>query len=169
MPIYHSLGEMPRKRHIQFRRPDGALYYEELIGNKGFVGPSSLLYHIQHPTQVRSVRLVKELPWEADPDHTFRHRHFRTAQLPSQRSITADRVPLLFNQDVAMDIVQPTQEDDYFYRNAQGDELIFVSDGAGVLETQLGELPFRKGDYLVIPRGILYRFRFTQQPVRCLV
>jgi homogentisate 1,2-dioxygenase len=169
MPIYQQLGKVPAKRHIAFEKDGGGLYYEELIGNKGFVGPSSLLYHIQHPTQVRSVRLVKELPWEADPEHTFRHRHFRTAKLPAQRSITADRVPLLFNADVAMDIVQPTQEDDYFYRNAQGDELIFVSDGGGVLETQLGELPFRKGDYLVIPRGILYRFRFTQQPVRCLV
>jgi homogentisate 1,2-dioxygenase len=169
MPIYQQLGKVPAKRHIRFENDRGGLYYEELIGNKGFVGPSSLLYHIQHPTQVRSVRLVKELPWEEDPEHTFRHRHFRTAQLSGQKSITADRVPLLFNADVAMDIVQPTQEDEYFYRNAQGDELVFVSDGEGVVETQLGDLPFRKGDYLVIPRGILHRYRFTKQPVRCLV
>ncbi len=175
MPIYQQLGKVPAKRHIAFEKDGGGLYYEELIGNKGFVGPSSLLYHIQHPTQVRSVRLVKELPWEEDPEHAFHHRHFRTAQLPTQKSITADRVPLLFNADVAMDIVQPTQEDDYFYRNAQGDELVFVSDGEGVLETQLGELPFRKGDYLVIPRGILHRYRFAnqnqnpKQPLRFLV
>jgi homogentisate 1,2-dioxygenase len=171
MPIYQQLGKVPAKRHIAFEKDGGGLYYEELIGNKGFVGPSSLLYHIQHPTQVRSTRLVKELPWQEDPEHAFRHRHFRTAKLPTQRSITADRVPLLFNADVAMDIVQPTQEDDYFYRNAQGDELVFVSDGEGVLETQLGELPFRKGDYLVIPRGILHRYRFAnpRQPLRFLV
>jgi len=171
MPIYQQLGKVPAKRHIAFEKDGGGLYYEELIGNKGFVGPSSLLYHIQHPTQVRSTRLVKELPWQEDPDHAFRHRHFRTAQLATQKSITADRVPLLFNADVAMDIVQPTQEDDYFYRNAQGDELVFVSDGEGVLETQLGEVPFRKGDYLVIPRGILHRYRFAnmKQPLRFLV
>jgi homogentisate 1,2-dioxygenase len=169
MPIYHSLGNIPSKRHIVFENEKGGLYYEELIGNKGFVGPSSLLYHVQHPTQVRSVRLLKSLAWEEDVEQTFRHRHFRTAQLPASASITADRIPLLFNADVALDYVQPTQEDDYFYRNAQGDEVVYVSDGAGVLETQLGDLAFRKGDYLVIPRGILHRYRFETPPVRCLV
>jgi homogentisate 1,2-dioxygenase len=169
MPIYHQLGTVPSKRHIAFRKDGGGLYYEELIGNKGFVGPASLLYHVQHPTQVRSVRLVKEIEWKEDPDPTFRHRHFKTAQLKPTPSLTADRVPLLFNADVALAFAEPTQEDDYFYRNAQGDEIVFVSDGEGVLETQLGELPFRQGDYLVIPRGILHRYRFTKTPVRCLV
>jgi homogentisate 1,2-dioxygenase len=137
MPIYHSLGKLPSKRHIVFEREGGGLYYEELIGNKGFVGPSSLLYHVQHPTQVRSVRPLKTLTLEEDCEPTFRHRHFRTAQLPPATSITADRIPLLFNADVALDYVAPTKEDDYFYRNAQGDEVVYVSDGAGVLETQL--------------------------------
>jgi homogentisate 1,2-dioxygenase len=169
MPIYHSLGTLPPKRHIAFTKDGGGLYYEELIGNKGFVGPSSLLYHVQHPTQVRSVRLLRTLTWNEDPDPAFRHRHFRTAQLPVTASITADRIPLLFNADVALDFVQPTGEDDYFYRNAQGDEVVFVSDGEGVLETQQGTLPFRRGDYLVVPRGILHRYRFTKQPVRALI
>jgi homogentisate 1,2-dioxygenase len=169
MPIYHSLGKLPSKRHIVFENGSGGLYYEELIGNKGFVGPSSLLYHVQHPTQVRNVRLLKTLAWDEEGEQAFRHRHFRTAQLPVSASITIDRIPLLFNADVALDFVQPTAEDDFFYRNAQGDEVVYVSDGAGVLETQLGELPFRAGDYLVIPRGILHRYRFTTQPVRCLV
>jgi homogentisate 1,2-dioxygenase len=169
VPIYHSLGRIPSKRHIVFEKDRGGLYYEELIGNKGFVGPSSLLYHVQHPTQVRSVRLVKSLARQSDAEHTFRHRHFRTAQLPASASITADRIPLLFNQDVALDIVEPSAEDDYYYRNAQGDEVVYVSDGAGVLETQLGELAFRRGDYLVIPRGILHRYRFAARPVRVLV
>jgi len=169
MPIYHQLGTMPPKRHITFRNESGGLYYEELIGNKGFVGPSSLLYHVQHPTQVRSVRLLKEIVWEEDTDHTFRHRHFKTAQLKPTASITADRIPLLFNNDVALEFAQPTQEDEYFYRNAQGDEIVYVSDGEGVLDTQLGEIPFRPGDYLVIPRGILHRYQFTKTPVKCLV
>lgn len=169
MPIYHQLGALPRKRHVVFRRPDGALYAEELIGNKGFVGPSSLLYHLRQPTHVKSTRLVRDLRWERDPDRQFRHRHFRTHQLASGGSITADRVPLLFNNDVAMLFVQPNREDDYYFRNAQGDEIVFISDGAGVLETQLGDLPFSKGDYLVIPRGILHRYSFGTPPLRCLV
>jgi homogentisate 1,2-dioxygenase len=169
MPIYHQLGQVPEKRHIAFRSPDGHLYHEELIGNKGFVGPSSLLYHREQPTHVRSVKALKAIVWEAEPEHAFRHRHFRTAKLPTSQSLTADRIPLLFNQDVALTFAQPVAEDDYFYRNAQGDEIVYVSDGEGVLETQLGEIPFRGGDYLVIPRGIMHRYRFTAQPIRCLV
>jgi homogentisate 1,2-dioxygenase len=169
MPIYHRLGRIPRKRHIAFRRPDGALYAEELVGNKGFVGPSSLLYHLQHPTQVRDVRVVKTFQWKVDPNPAFRHRHFRTAQIGAAPSITADRVPVLFNSDVAMSFVQPSKEDEYFYRNAQGDEVVYVSEGQGTLETQLGDLAFRPGDYLVIPRGLVHRYRFSAQPVKCLV
>ena len=169
MPIYHTLGHLPRKRHSVFRRADGALYTEELIGNKGFVGPASLLYHVHQPTAVREVAIHRELTWAADPEPTFRHRHFRTAQLAPAPSLTADRVPLLFNPDVAMSFVAPEREDDYFYRNAQGDEVVYVSDGAGVLETVLGAIAFGRGDYLVIPRGILHRYRFTERPLRCLV
>lgn len=169
MPIYHQLGTIPRKRHIVFRRPDGKLYYEELVGNKGFVGPSSLVYHLRHPTQVRDVRLLKALDWKVDTTPAFRHRHFRTGRLAPGGSLTADRVPLLFNGDCALSFAQPEREDDYFYRNAQGDEVVYVSDGEGVLETQFGELPFRAGDYLVIPRGILHRYRFGSMPLSCLV
>jgi homogentisate 1,2-dioxygenase len=169
MPIYHQLGEIPRKRHVQFRRPDGGLYYEELIGNKGFVGPSSLLYRVRHPTQVRDARLVKTLDWDPDPDPVFRHRHFKTAALAAGGSLTTDRVPILFNADVALSFAAPTAEDDVFYRNAQGDEVVYVSDGVGVLESQVGDIEFRQGDYLVVPRGILHRYRFTAHPVRCLV
>jgi homogentisate 1,2-dioxygenase len=169
MPIYHQQGQLPVKRHIAFRRDDGSLYHEELIGNKGFVGPSSLLYHVQQPTHVQRVTALKSLKWDAEPEHGFRHRHFRTARLAPSASLTADRIPLLFNQDVALAFAQPTAEDDYFYRNAQGDEIVYVSDGTGVLETQLGQLPFKPGDYLVIPRGIMHRYRFTSHPIKCLV
>jgi homogentisate 1,2-dioxygenase len=169
MPIYHTLGRVPRKRHIVFPRPDGGLHAEELIGNKGFEGPASLLYHLRHPTPVRSIRVAKTFDWRADEDPAFRHRHFRTAQLPAGGSIVEDRVPILFNSDVAMAVAQPTREDEGFYRNAQGDEIVFLSEGAGVLETPLGRLAFGRGDYLVIPRGILHRYRFTQHPVRALV
>jgi homogentisate 1,2-dioxygenase len=169
MPFYHTLGRIPRKRHVVFRSDAGALFTEELIGNKGFSGPSSLLYHIAQPTQVKATRLLAALDWKTEPHGAFRHRHFRTARLSSGPSLSLDRVPLLYNGDVAMAWAQPQADDDFFFRNAQGDEVIYVSDGGGVLETQLGEIDFAAGDYLVIPRGILYRARFTTRPARCLV
>jgi homogentisate 1,2-dioxygenase len=169
MPIYHSLGTTPRKRHVVFRQPSGRLYTEELMGNMGFTGPASLVYHVHQPTQVLRIEPVKDLAWVAGEETTFRNRHFCTARLSPARSATADRIPLLFNADVALSFVQPTEDDEYFYRNAQGDEVVFVSDGAGVLESPLGRLVFGKGDYLVVPRGIAHRCRFTERPVRLLV
>ncbi len=159
--IYHQLGTIPRKRHTVFRQADGRLYAEELMGNKGFEGLSSLIYHIHQPTGVRSVRVVKELAWDGDKERAFHHRHFRTAQLPRTGSPTLDRVPLLFNNDVAISFVRPQASDDFFYRNAQGDEIVYVSEGAGVLESLFGDLPFGKGDYLVVPRGIVHRYRLA--------
>jgi homogentisate 1,2-dioxygenase len=169
MPIYHRLGDVPRKRHVVFKNPEGGLYAEELIGNKGFVGPSSLLYHAHQPTHVKATRRLRDLNWEPESERQFRHRHFRTHQLASGGSLTLNRVPLLYNADVALLFVQPDREDDFYYRNAQGDEIVYVSDGTGVLETQMGDLPFSPGDYLVVPRGIMHRYRFTSAPVRCLV
>ena len=169
MPLYHQLGQVPHKRHTVFRRADGALHAEELIGNKGFTGPSSLLYHLHQPTPVREVRPLRDLQWQADPERQFRHRHFRTHQLGSGGSLVVDRIPLLFNADVALSFVQPDREDDFFYRNAQGDEIVYVSEGSGVLETPLGNVPFEQGHYLVIPRGILHRYRFGAGTLKFLV
>ena len=169
MPVYHTLGHIPRKRHIVYRQRDGRLYTEELMGNMGFTGPSALVYHVHQPTQVLAVEPVKELAWVADWEATFRNRHFRTSMLPATRSVTADRVPLLFNADVALSFVQPLEDDEYFYRNAQGDEVVYVSDGEGVLESPMGSLAFGRGDYLVVPRGIVHRYRCTGRPARLLV
>jgi len=169
MPMYHQLGSIPRKRHSVFPKEGGGLHMEELVGNQGFVGPSSLLYHVSPPTRVCAVREHAVPRWEQDPDGTLRHRHFRSAGLSTGPSPTLDRVPLLFNNDVAMSLVVPRQEDDFFYRNAQGDELVYVTEGSGALETQMGELELRQGDYLVIPRGILHRYRLANGPSRFLV
>jgi homogentisate 1,2-dioxygenase len=169
MPIYHRLGMVPRKRHVAFRREDGRLQPEELMGNEGFMGPSSLLYHLHQPTQVTGVRLFKDLEWKAEPEPLLRHRHFKTSQLRTGPSMVLDRVPLLFNAEVALSVVQASHPDEFFYRNGQGDELVYVSEGSGVLQSLLGELPFRTGDYLVIPRGILHRYHFEPSPAWCLV
>jgi homogentisate 1,2-dioxygenase len=168
MPIYHTLGKIPRKRHIAFKKPGGGIYAEELVGHEGFTGTSALMYHIHPPTTVKSVRRVREIKWEADPDQTLHHRHFLTSRAKKGGSATLDRIPLLFNQDIAMLYVEPDENDAHFYRNAQADELVYVSKGTGILESTYGALPFHEGDYLVIHRGILHRYRFDlnaeQQP-----
>jgi homogentisate 1,2-dioxygenase len=164
MPFYHQLGEIPPKRHSVFRQGNGRLYYEELIGNKGFVGPSSLLYHIERPTQVLRVQEFQVLRWESEEIRHLRHRHFRSHTLTTGPSPTVDRVPILYNHDVALSLAMPTQEDHFFFRNAQADEVVYITEGEGVLATQMGELPFRAGDYVVIPRGILHRYHFGKGP-----
>jgi homogentisate 1,2-dioxygenase len=171
MPIYHTLGQIPRKRHTAFRKPNGGLYAEELMGHEGFVGTSSLLYHTHPPTTVKSVRRLREVAYEADPDETLRHRHFLTSRVTRGGSPTLDRLPLLFNADVAMLYVEPDEQDAHFYRNAQGDELVYVSKGAGTLESVFGDLPYREGDYLVIHRGILHRYKLdmTAGPTKLVI
>jgi homogentisate 1,2-dioxygenase len=171
MPIYHTLGTVPRKRHTVFRRPDGGLYAEELMGHEGFVGTSSLLYHTYPPTTVTSARKVRNIVWEVDEDTSLRHRHFRTARAPAGGSPTLDRVPLLFNTDVAMLYVAPDETDAHFYRNSQADECVYVIEGQGVLESVFGELPYGPGDYVVIHRNILHRWRLdpAHGPTKMLV
>ena len=169
MPIYHQLGRVPRKRHVAFRKEGGGIHYEELVGNQGFSGPSSLLYHLRLPTAVTSVRPLGALEWSPEPDRVVRHRHFRTSGLSTGPSAVRDRVPLLFNADVALSLVRPRKQDAVFYRNAQGDEVVFVVEGEGVLESCFGELGYRAGDYVVIPRGILHRWGLAKPPHRFLV
>jgi homogentisate 1,2-dioxygenase len=169
MPIYQQLGRVPRKRHIAFRGDQGRLLPEELIGNHGFVGPSSLVYHLRPPTAVRGVRRLRSLDWKAEPERLLKHRHFRTARLRTGPSGVFDRVPLLFNRDLAVSLARPQPGADAFYRNAQGDEVVYVSDGHGVLESVFGTLEFAPGDYLVVPRGVIHRYRFDGGPACCLV
>ena len=159
MPIYHQLGSIPRKRHIAFRRPDGGLYAEELMGHEGFTGTSSLLYHVFPPTTVKSARKICDVRWEADDTTSLRHRHFRTSASRKGGSPTLDRVPILFNSDVAMLWSEPDRMDEHFYRNSQADEVVYVVEGSGVLESVYGDLPFRAGDYVILHRNILHRWQ----------
>src|SRR5215208_429380 len=114
MPIYHTLGSIPRKRHTAFRKPNGGIYAEELMGHEGFTGTSSLLYHVHPPTPVKSVSRLQESCYERDPDRALRHRHFKTSKAKTGGSPTLDRVPLLFNQYIAMLYVEPDREDAHF-------------------------------------------------------
>ena len=168
MPFYHTLGQIPRKRHTVFRKPDGGLYSEHLVGNEGFTGPSSLLYHVHPPTTVKSVRRIKEIKYEGEPHRMLKHRHFKTAGFPRGGSPTLDRKLIMYNDDVAMQFAAPSLDDAHFYRNAQGDEVVYIVEGEGTLETSFGDLPIIPGDYLVIHRGITHRYRFTK-PARMLI
>jgi len=169
MPFYHRLGELPPKRHTIFRQKNGELYHEHLMGSMGFSGTSSLLYHVRRPTSIIASRTLRELAHEGDPDRTLRMRHFNLGNVPESESVTLDRTLILFNNDVTVSIARPTMIDDFFYRNGKEDEVVYVSEGMGVLESQMGELPYRPGDYIVIPRGIAHRFRYSDGPSYFLV
>jgi homogentisate 1,2-dioxygenase len=160
MVFYHRMGKIPHKRHTAFRNPEGGLYPEHLMGNLGFSGIKSLLYTLRQPTRLSRIEHLGELRPEAEPDESLRLRHFRTHRLSAPGpSVVLNRIPLLFNEDVALSLARPSLDDPFFYRNGQADEVVFVTEGEGVLESQMGELDYRKGDYLVIPKGIIHRFR----------
>ena len=169
MTYYHKLGEIPRKRHTIYRQPGGELYSEHLMSNLGFSGTQSLLYHAHRPTTLKSEKTVREISLKPDPDPALRMRHFQLAQVEAKPSPTLDRMPILFNNDAVMSFVLANENDEFFYRNGQADEIVYVSDGGGVLESEFGELTFRRGDYIVIPRGILHRYKSVEQPLRLLV
>ncbi len=157
MTYYYQLGQIPHKRHTQFRQGDGSLHHEEVMGIHGFAGIQSILYHLHPPTEVLKAEVVSqvEIPYEVH-EH-LHHRHIRSAGLESGGDAIDGRVPILGNGDVVLSIVRPSEPMSYWYRFAHGDEVIFVHDGGGVLESQYGRLRYRPGDYLVIPTGVVWR------------
>lgn len=169
MHRYHRLGLIPAKRHTRLLRQDGSLHYEELIGNRGFSGPSSLLYHLHMPTSVVSSELLGDIRPEAEPRQPLRNRHFDTGKVETGPSLTLDRVPLLFNSDVTLSLARPTKTDRGFARNGHADEMIYAAEGAGTLESAFGDIAYRPGDYVVVPRGIVHRFVLGEGPHRYLV
>ena len=169
MPCYQSLGEVPRKRHTVFRQPSGDLYAEHLMGALGFSGPSSLLYHRRPPTRVLATRKLDDVALVPESDRSLRMRHFHLAECTTEKSPTLGRTPVLFNQDVTISFARPTESDIFYYRNGQADEIVYVSEGRGVLESEFGEIEYRAGDYVVVPRGILHRFRLGDDNTRFLV
>ena len=169
MPFYHTMGSIPKKRHIQHRKPDGGIYREQLMGNYGFSGPASLLYHIHPPTAVIKAQHMREWKYEEEENPHLRMCHLRTAPLHASGSAVMDRVPLFFNSDCAICYSKPDKQDEFFYRNGMQDEYIFVAKGSGVLETQFGELRFGQDDQLIIPQGIMHRYRFDEGEVQLLI
>ncbi|MBO3458005.1 homogentisate 1,2-dioxygenase [Aetokthonos hydrillicola Thurmond2011] len=157
MTYYYKLGNIPHKRHTQFHQPNGSLYHEELIGIRGFTGIQSLLYHLHPPTQVQKIFLTATVDISYEELGPLCHRHLRTATAVSGGDAVQGRIPLVVNSDVCISVAQPSSPMSYWYRLAQGDEVIFIHQGSGVLESQYGILRYRQGDYLVIPAGVLWR------------
>ena len=157
MPFYHRLGEIPHKRHTQFKKPDGKLYREELMGLEGFSSIQSLLYHqFLPPRSCKTEDLGSRKPEVVDFG-PIRHRAFKTAEAPAGTDPVSARIPLLSNNDVTLGICRATKSMDYFYRNAQAYETWWVHEGSGTLKTQFGNLPFHEGDYIVIPFGTTWQ------------
>ncbi len=167
MPFYQRLGDVPRKRHIQFR-DNGTLLTEEVMGLEGFTGNESILYHLQSPCRVVKLGGFEPIEREEWVPEQHAHRHFKTFDTePEGDEITGRRL-LMWNNDVEISLCRPTQRMHYFFRNGEGDEVVFVHEGSGTLETIFGDVPYKEGDYIVIPRGTTYRFD-PKGPQRYLV
>jgi homogentisate 1,2-dioxygenase len=170
MPHYYSLGTVPHKRHTQFRREDGSLYSEQLFSTEGFSNDYSLLYHFHPPTEI----IATDEPYAVQPrvaeEHMLKHRCLEGFRISPADDYLKSRRPVLINSDCHIVLAAPELSmEDYFYKNADADELIFVHSGKGVLETMYGELSFGYGDYLVVPRGTIYRIRFDDRNNRLFI
>lgn len=169
MPTYMKFGSIPPKRHTQFRKPDGSLYSEEVFGTKGFSGIASILYHCYPPTQATEYAYLGEMKPQIVDDPTLRHRHLKTWNIPAKGDPISGRTILLANNDVNIGLCRPAETMECFYKNADGDDLLFIHEGSGRLETTFGTLEYHAGDYLVIPRGIIYRVVPTTTESRMLI
>jgi homogentisate 1,2-dioxygenase len=170
MPIYHKLGKIPPKRHTQFEQSKGGIYYEQLFGTVGFEGMSSLMYEIYRPTMVKEILSETDInPIIAVQKH-LKARLLKGFEIAPKDDFLESRTPVLVNSDVHISLAAPRNSlTNYFYKNADCDELIFVHQGSGKLRTQLGNIRFEYGDYLIIPRGMIYQIEFDTTDNRLLI
>ena len=169
MPIYHRLGKLPQKRHTIFDKPGGGLYYEQLYGTVGFDGMSTLSYHVHRPTMVKDILGSKDVTPKVAVQYNMHARLLKGFAVAPQDDFLESREPMLVNSDVLVGLAAPRKSlEGYFYKNADADELLFVHRGSGVLRTFLGNIPFEYGDYLLIPRGMIYQIQFDTEDNRLL-
>lgn len=164
MPFYNKMGKIPHKRHTQFRKANGDLHHEQLFGTIGFDGMSSLMYHLYPPTIVKEYVGKVDLSPEIVEDQNMKMRSLMGYDVKPKDDFLESRVPVLVNVDCHIVLAQPKKSlRNYFYKNADADEVIFIHKGTGTLRTQLGNIPFQYGDYLVVPRGIIYQIDFDTE------
>lgn len=166
MPPYLKVGQVPRKRHIEFPRQPGykneGIYYEEVVTLNGFGRAYSIVYHIYPPTRVRKVEPAGRIVVEAVDEPALRHHHTKTGQMKPAGDPITGRVAIVTNSDVTMLRCRPAQRQTELYRNAVADEVLFIQQGKGTLHTLFGPLPFKPYDYVVVPRCTTYRIEFDQ-------
>ncbi|MCX8470288.1 MAG: homogentisate 1,2-dioxygenase [Chitinophagaceae bacterium] len=170
MPHYFKLGNIPHKRHTQFRKPDGGLYSEQLFSTEGFSSNYTLLYHIHPPTQI----IKTEEPLDINPkiatENILKHRSFQGFNIQPEADYLQSRKPVLVNGDCHISLAAPQKSmRNYFYKNADADEVLFVHEGNGKMLTQYGELKFGYGDYIVVPRGTIYQLHFETEANRLFI
>ena len=170
MPIYHTLGQIPAKRHTVFRKPDGALYAEELVSTEGFSSMYSLVYHTHPPT------IVKELgtPYSVEPkiarEKHLRHTSLLGFNIKPQKDYLESRKIVLVNSDLQISLAAPMESmTTYFYKNSQADEVLFIHKGSGTLKSGFGKIYFKYGDYIVVPRGTIYQIEFNDTDNRLFI
>ncbi len=170
MPHYHTLGSIPHKRHIQFRKPDGGLYSEQLFSTEGFSNDYSLLYHCHPPTQIIATDEPINVAPKVAEEKMLKHRSFEGFKVKPAADYLDSRKAVLVNNDCHLVLAAPQQSmTDYFYKNADADEMIFIHEGSGKLLTQYGEIEFAYGDYLIIPRGCIYQIYFNDSNNRLFI
>lgn len=170
MPFYHQLGSIPRKRHTQFRKKDGSLYYEQLFGTIGFDGMSTNSYHEHRPTMVKEIVKQYSVAPKIAKENNIQSYRFRGFQVPPENDYLNSRKVVLTNSDCNIILGAPKESTkDYFYKNTDADEVIFIHKGTGKLRTMYGNLNFSYGDYLVIPRGMIYKLDFDDENNRLFI
>ena len=161
MPRYHKLGKIPHKRHTTFKKENGGYHYEELFGTIGFDGMSTLLYHLHRPTQVKDIIKSYSVKPKVAIEKNMKAYLLDAFKAPKIADLIDSRLSILVNNDLNIMLSAPTNKsEDYFYKNTDGDEIIFVHKGTGILRTFIGNIQFKEGDYLVIPRGTIYKINF---------
>ncbi len=170
MPFYHQLGKIPHKRHTTFKKEEGGYYYEQLFGTVGFDGMSSLLYHVHRPTQVKEVLRSYDVSPKIAVEKNMLSLGLKGFSVPPKADYLESRTPVLVNSDCEIILASPTKsQTDYFYKNSDCDELIFIHQGTGRLRTLLGTLEFGYGDYLMVPRGMIYQIEFDDEKNRLFI
>ncbi|MCS6818548.1 MAG: homogentisate 1,2-dioxygenase [Chitinophagales bacterium] len=170
MPHYVKLGEVPHKRHTQFRKPNGQIYSEELVSTEGFSDVYSLVYHVHPPTAVQQIDDPVDVSPQIAEQYNMRHRCYKGFQIAQESDYLKSRKTILANTDCHISLAAPTNGlKDVFYKNSSADELIFIHQGNGKLLTLYGEISFRYGDYLVIPRGTVYQIHFETTENRLFI
>lgn len=170
MPFYHQLGKIPHKRHTTFKKPDRSYYYEQVFGTIGFDGMSSLLYHEHRPTQVKEILKSYDVSPKIAVEKNMLSLGLKGFSVPPKADYLESRTPVLVNSDCHIVLASPTESlRDYFYKNTDCDELIFIHEGSGTLRTLLGNIEFSYGDYLLVPRGMIYQIDFNTKENRLFI